>query len=329
MNTNIVIPDKIKVGYQNRQDTYSKKLAYVIYYDNKNELRKEKSWAGWRDETIEPNDFANEPTEGFVLNKKVGGDRYGWNPRQTYCRIFDPRGFEFEITIPNLLYILENTNSIKGKGLEGSFVYGWHGTELVLIPINSVEFEEIKNYNSNLGKKVSKKNLVEGKIYLNKQNERLIYLGYFDEYERYGNYKNLGKKFWFKYEKKQYYLTYSSLNPIMTEVDDVVNNYVELIDELEHCDRYSPHDETQYKYEMVNNDSENFTYFNNEFISVRISNRYNRITGDYNNFYLETYYNSNHYYPLDNNTFKTKEELINNYQFYKQIKVLKNGKIAK
>ncbi len=329
MNTNIVIPDKIKVGYQNRQDTYSKKLAYVIYYDNKNELRKEKSWAGWRDETIEPNDFANEPTEGFVLNKKVGGDRYGWNPRQTYCRIFDPRGFEFEITIPNLLYILENTNSIKGKGLEGSFVYGWHGTELVLMPTNSVEFEEIKNYNSNLGKKVSKKNLVEGKIYLNKQNERLIYLGYFDEYEKYGNYKNLGKKFWFKYEQNESFQTYSSLNPIMTEVDDVVNNYAELMDKLEYCHRYSPYDETQYKYEMVNNDSENFTYFNNEFISVRISNRYNRITGDYNNFYLETYYNSNHYYPLDNNTFKTKEELINNYQFYKQIKVLKNGKIAK
>lgn len=27
--------------------------------------------------------------------------------------------FEFEITIENLLYILENANPIKGKGLEG------------------------------------------------------------------------------------------------------------------------------------------------------------------------------------------------------------------
>ena len=31
----IYIPEKIKVGYQNRNDTYTKKLAYVIYYDEK------------------------------------------------------------------------------------------------------------------------------------------------------------------------------------------------------------------------------------------------------------------------------------------------------
>lgn len=31
----IYIPKKIKVGYQNRSDTYTKKLAYVIYYDEK------------------------------------------------------------------------------------------------------------------------------------------------------------------------------------------------------------------------------------------------------------------------------------------------------
>lgn len=86
----IYIPEKIKVGYQNRNDTYTKKLAYVIYYDEKGKLRKETSWNSWRDEKIEPDDFDNEPTRGFVLNKKVGGDRYGWNPRQTYTRVYDP-----------------------------------------------------------------------------------------------------------------------------------------------------------------------------------------------------------------------------------------------
>ena len=44
----IYIPKKIKVGYQDRSDTYTGKLAYVIYYDEKNKLRKEKSWNGWR-----------------------------------------------------------------------------------------------------------------------------------------------------------------------------------------------------------------------------------------------------------------------------------------
>ena len=33
MKSNIFIPQKINVGYQNRSDTYTGKLAYVIYYD--------------------------------------------------------------------------------------------------------------------------------------------------------------------------------------------------------------------------------------------------------------------------------------------------------
>mgnify|MGYP003293415702 CR=1 FL=1 len=42
MATNIFIPKKIKVGFQTREDTYTKKLAYVIYYDTQGKLRKDK-----------------------------------------------------------------------------------------------------------------------------------------------------------------------------------------------------------------------------------------------------------------------------------------------
>lgn len=77
MNTNIFVPTKINVGFQERKDTYTGKLAYVIYFDEKGKLRKETSWQGWRDESIPNEIYDNEPMEGFVLNKKVGGDRYG------------------------------------------------------------------------------------------------------------------------------------------------------------------------------------------------------------------------------------------------------------
>ena len=135
MHSNIFIPKKLNVGFQNRDDTYTKKLAYVIYYDEKGKLRKQASWESWRDKKIDPIEYDNEPTEGFVLNKNVGGYAYHWDARKSYIRVFDPRGFEFEITLPNLLYILENTNSIKGKGLDGKFVYGWDGKDLVLVPV--------------------------------------------------------------------------------------------------------------------------------------------------------------------------------------------------
>lgn len=175
----------MKVGYQNRDGTYTGRLAYVIYYDNKGKLRKEASWQSWRDNKIEPDEFNNVPTEGFVLNKKVGGYSNGWGDfRQAYVRVYDPRGFEFEITVPNLLYILEHTSSIKGKGLEGEFVYAWEGTELVLLPAAAPDYAELTKLNDQRFKNetVKAKDIQIGATYLHNSNVEWVYMGRFDYY---------------------------------------------------------------------------------------------------------------------------------------------------
>ena len=203
MKCNIFIPKTINVGYQNRSDTYTGKLAYVIYYDEKGKLRKEASWNSWRDEKIPNEEFENIPTSGFVLNRRAGGveESWGWNARKTYCRIYDPRNFEFEITIENLLYILENANSIKGKGLEGEFVYGWDGKDLVLMPVESPDYKEISAYNKIVhnNESIKAKDLIVGATYLTKDNQERIYMGKFDyysygyEYFENGEYKTCKK----------------------------------------------------------------------------------------------------------------------------------------
>lgn len=183
----ILVPKKIKVGYQKRGDTYTEKLAYVIYYDDKGKLRKETSWESWRDQEIPFDDFENEPISGFVLNRKAGGKGYSsWDTRKTYCRVFDPRGFEMEIDITNLLYILENTNSIVGKGLEGEFVYGWDGTELVLIPTGSHDYTQIIKTNAILFNKdyLKAKDLEVGKVYENLDGRKYLYMGKHVEYAK-------------------------------------------------------------------------------------------------------------------------------------------------
>lgn len=198
MKSNIFIPKKINVGFQNRNDTYTKKLAYVIYYDEKGKLRKESSWNSWRDDKIPNEEFENIPTEGFVLNKKVGDYDSGWNHRHAYVRIYDPRNFEFEIGIENLLYILENTNSIKGKGLDGEFVYGWDGKDLVLLPTSSPDYKEIKEYNSIIhnNETIKAKDLIIGATYLIKDNNEMVYMGKFDYYSSgYSWYSNGEKKY--------------------------------------------------------------------------------------------------------------------------------------
>jgi len=157
----------------------------VIYYDQKNVLRKQNSWESWRDSKIESQEFQNEPTSGFVLNKKVGDYDSGWSHRHAYCRVYDQRNFEFEITIENLLYILENCNSIKGKGLEGFFVYAWDGKDLLLLPVDSPDYKEITQYNDIIHEKnyVKVKDLTLGGTYKTKSNEEYIYMGRFDYYD--------------------------------------------------------------------------------------------------------------------------------------------------
>jgi hypothetical protein len=40
---NLIIPKKCRIGFQEREDVYPGKLAYIIYYDKQNKLRKENS----------------------------------------------------------------------------------------------------------------------------------------------------------------------------------------------------------------------------------------------------------------------------------------------
>lgn len=217
MKTNIFVPKKINVGFQNREGTYTGKLAYVIYFDEKGKLRKETSWNGWRDATIPNEIYDNEPTSGFVLNKKVGGveESWGWDPRKTYTRVYDPRGFEFEITIPNLLWILENCNCIKGKGLEGEFVYGWDGKELLLVPVDSADYKEIKRKNEIFHNNgfIKAKELKVGATYIDKDDKTYIYMGKFEKYDR-GYWIN--GLFFKTYKKMQKYCEENNIEKVET-----------------------------------------------------------------------------------------------------------------
>ena len=195
------IPKKIKVGYQKRAGTYTGKLAYIIYYDQKGKLRKERSWNSWRDKKINPDEFDNEPTEGFVLNKKAGDYSSRWGGRIAYSRVYDPRGFEFEIDIDNLLFILQECDCIKGKGLVGEFVYAWDGTNLVLLPASCPEYKESLEFTNLQTKKVTKKDMREGCLYLSKDQDTYMYLGRHDWYDYSSKWTGNGNRYPIKPEK--------------------------------------------------------------------------------------------------------------------------------
>lgn len=259
-NDKLFIPSKIKVGYQRRNDTYTKMLAYVIYYDVKGKLCKEKSWRGWihdqprneyvmddknryvKDENnqyvkelmpgLPIHDFDNVPTSGFVLNKKVGGGGGGWHHRQMKCRVWDPRGFEFEITLDNLLFILQESNSFKGKGLEGDMIYAWSGKDLVLLPCESEDYKSSVLFTELKTQKVKKKEIVEGHTFMGKDTKTYVYLGE-AEYLNFSHYANrldsVTKEHMFYDVKEDKYVPLK-LNTLARVMDNsVVQNYAGLI----------------------------------------------------------------------------------------------------
>jgi hypothetical protein len=248
------IPKRINVGFQERQGTYTGKLAYIIYFDEKGKLRKETSWNGWRDKKIDNEIFDNEPTSGFVLNKKAGGYSTGWNHRQTYVRVYDPRGFEFEIDITNLLYILENATSTKGKGLEGEFVYGWSGKDLVLIPCESPDYVELVKLNElrHSEKKIGARDLKLGATYRTRENNEWIYLGKFDEYDSWNGSKKKTKSFFFARRSGEniYFETIKSPTQKLVEVitEEPVADFADIFDEMERQRIYSPLDTSKDEY---------------------------------------------------------------------------------
>lgn len=180
-NERLNIPTKLKVGFQKRTDTYSGKLAYVTYVDKKGKTAKHTSWEHWRSKDMDVLECDNKPMEGFVLNKRVGGYKSGWDFRQTKCRVYDPRGFEIEISVENLLYILQECTSTKGKGLEGEFVYAWQGPELILLPVCSEDYR-LSTDLQDRREKIMVKDLKLGAAYKSKESPYIIYIGKMEWY---------------------------------------------------------------------------------------------------------------------------------------------------
>ena len=196
------------------------------------------------DESLKPIEFDNVPTEGFVLNKKVGGYSNGWDHRSTYCRVYDPRGFEFEISVPNLLFILQECNAMKGKGLEGTFVYAWDGKDLVLLPTSSADYQESQKFTEMQSQKIGVKDLVEGCTYKTKQMEDYIYLGKFNWFTDNYQYSNdshattncFKTHVFYKVKKETWqesFEPFNGLTKFASKVSDTpVSNYAELLDEF-------------------------------------------------------------------------------------------------
>jgi hypothetical protein len=254
VKTQLYVPDRLKVGFNKREDTYTGQLAYVIFFDHSGKLQKEKSWEGWRDKTIEPVEYDNKPRHGFVLNRQVGGAKQSWghNVRIEKVRVYDPRGFEIEITVPNLLFLLQESDCSRGKGLEAECVYAWNKQSLILLPVASKEYKECVSFTKLQAQRVHVKDLIPGATYLTYQEVSLIYIGRFDYYQGLWRNRNgstsgpFKQKLFVFYNAKaeseyQRWLYLKNVKKLATlETAVVASNYAELVDEYNKSVHGSP-----------------------------------------------------------------------------------------
>lgn len=183
MQTNLFIPKAIHVGFCKRGGTFDGQLAYVTYEDEKGKMRKEVSWNNWRDKKIDPVKHTNEPRSGYKIERSV--QRYrGWSSSgRSMVRIYDDRGFEFEITVDNLVGILSYSSIDKGE-IMGDYVFAQAGAELVLLPIECEEYQESISHTNKQDNKVKASELVPGKVYEKKKSEeRMVYVGRYEWHE--------------------------------------------------------------------------------------------------------------------------------------------------
>jgi hypothetical protein len=298
----------------------------------------------------------NEPTSGFVLNKKVGDYVSDWNHRQAYVRVYDPRDFEFEITIQNLLYILENATSTKGKGLEGEFVYGWDGKDLVLIPCEAPDYQELVKLNAirHSEKKISARDLKVGATYRTRQNQEWVYMGKFDEYNWSGT-KKAKPQFWFyhRYEEERWnesgcFETMASVSQKLIEAisEEPAEDYADLYEKMISRTKFSPVDNSKDEYIPFTKEElekafemNRWDYYNSKDVYVstgnRISLQRDRSTHE---FYYETKnpnYTGYSWYNRNSNnepyylrhTFKDIDEVLEKLKPLRRKQYLANNKV--
>lgn len=350
--TNLFIPKKIRVGFQNRRDTFTGKLGYIIYYDEKNKIRKETSWKGWCDQKIPALEFENTPQSNYILNKGV--QRYGeWGSGRSVIRVYDPRDFEFEISVDNLIGILMHSDISKRDIMENC-VFAWAGAELVLLPINSQEYQDSIKYTEKQSKKISTKELVKGHTYTQKKNDtKLIYMGYqqYYQYDRWSmvQQKDKGKRHIF-YDGNDFVIpnitTISSciLNEVSENFSKLVDDFFNSPHAYKCTDFKVLHEKIKgdfgYAFKQVSDDTFAVIYLNGNNRTIELPLLYKNIeyytltktsadeltffTGTKSKYRSSERYNSRIYYNYDYDYDYNSQQIIRNDEVEELKKILLN-----
>jgi hypothetical protein len=175
-NHTIRIFPKHYVGFTDSQyDGDVVPFAFMTHYEDNAAGRKRQaqvdSWSrGKMNSTI----IDNTPMIGFRVSR--GLRRLGWTHHATSVRIEDPRGFEVDISVSNMMMLTDN-NLLENGEILRECVWGRDGGMNVLLPVNSSPYLAATVNTERMASTVNSRSVALGDTVLLKNGQQGRYLG--------------------------------------------------------------------------------------------------------------------------------------------------------
>lgn len=182
-NYSMKLPEKFYCGFQQRNGQDDLPLGFMTPWGTDKAFEKRKDtvdrWAGnsyGRTASLSAVTFDNTPVMGFKLGRAIR--RCGWNGGNTVIRVEDPRGFEVEIQVGNLLRIMEN-NTVENGEIMAECVWGRDGNANILLATNSEPYLQAVENTERMKRKTSVKDVKPGMKVRLQNGTEAIWLGMF------------------------------------------------------------------------------------------------------------------------------------------------------
>jgi hypothetical protein len=184
MLSTIKIPEKVYVGFQGRRSEDEVPLGFMTpYTTDQAGVKRRASVDNWAkgyysntEKTFNSVILDNKPMIGFKIGRDIRRSG-GWNGSgASYVRVADPRGFELEITIENLVMCM-SSNLVDNGEIIQECVWGRDGNRNILLPTNSEPFKDSVQTKAKLDTVISLRQVKPGDEIALITGETGIYLG--------------------------------------------------------------------------------------------------------------------------------------------------------
>lgn len=196
--------ENIPLGYM----THYEPKAPAAFQKRKDSIDRSAAYSGRRQ--MNGIIIDNKPMIGFRISRSLR--RLGWDNRNTYIRIEDPRGFEIDISVANMIMLTDN-NLLENGEILRECVWGRDGNTNILLPVNSTPYMQAVTNTARVKSSVNSRTVCAGDHVILKNGREGRYMG-----ALYGttfnigtsNYRYLDKSDFSCNDKKVHYIRYES-----------------------------------------------------------------------------------------------------------------------